>query len=525
MMRKMTILDRGMSAIVAATMATGMALTVHAAPANAAGTTSSARELITLAIGRGQMVRLSGTMSDLFVADAQVADVQAPSTHELFVFGKSAGETTIYATDASGNVLYSAQVRVGENFDSVTSMLRTAMPEAKIQVATMNKTVLLTGTVAAPEDVGEAQRLAQAYVGDGIKIISRLKTATPLQVNLQVRIAEVSREFSKKIGVNLTSLDNTGGFLFGIGQGREIGTIEASAAGTSYKFSKLLTAGATTLGGAGKVLGMNLMGALDLGEKDGTVTTLANPNLTALSGETASFLAGGEFPILVAQGQGSVSIEYKSYGVSLAFTPVVLTDGRISMRVRPEVSQLSDAGSVDLNGFKVPGILSRRAETTVELGSGQSFMIGGLLSNSQNNSVDKTPGLGDLPILGTLFRSKSFRRNESELMIVVTPYLVQPVSANAISLPTDGYRSPTDIQNFIEGQTFEGKSGEKRPVPKAAPPAVSGPAIGTSGDARDLKSPAAVGGFVNEEQVAVNNAAAKPRKGKSAAGATPGFSF
>jgi pilus assembly protein CpaC len=181
---------------------------------------------------------------------------------------------------------------------------------------------------------------------------------------------------------------------------------------------------------------MDLLTSLDLGERDGQVTTLANPNLTALSGETGTFLAGGEIPIPISQGLGAVSVEYKQYGVSLAYTPTVLADGRISLRVRPEVSQLSAAGSVTLNGTVIPGLTTRRAETTVELGSGQSFMIAGLLQNDHQNSIDKAPGLGDVPILGAMFRSNAFQRNETELVIVITPYLVKPVNANDIVLPS-----------------------------------------------------------------------------------------
>ena len=231
-----------------------------------------------------------------------------------------------------------------------------------------------------------------------------------------------------------------------------------------------LGAGKTSLGFLGRLFGLDVASALDLAETDGLVTTLAQPNLTALSGETASFLAGGEIPIPMQATLGTVSIEYKPYGVSLAFTPTVLADGRISMRVRPEVSELSNEGAVKINGFDVPGITTRRAETTIELGSGQSFVIGGLLRSLNANSTQKAPGIGDLPVLGALFRSNSFRRNETELMIVVTPYLVKPVSANEIILPTDGYKAPTDLGRILLNQTFSGKSGERRPVPTMALP-------------------------------------------------------
>src|SRR5205823_4106970 len=229
----------------------------------------------------------------------------------------------------------------------------------------------------------------------------------------------------------------------------------------------------TTLGAAGKLFGLDLLGSLDLAQTDGLVTILAEPNLTALSGETASFLAGGEFPIPVSQSLGAVTIEYKQYGVGLAFTPIVLADGRISMRVRPEVSELSDAGSVTLNNFRVPALTTRRAETTVELGSGQSLMIAGLLRNTNSNSITKAPFLGDLPILGMLFRSTKFQRQETELVVIVTPYLVRPVSGQ-LATPIDGYRTPNDIQRDFGGQSFEG-------VNHATPTAVAAPAGSVAG--------------------------------------------
>jgi len=457
----------------AATLAAGLAAAAPS-PLNAAPAASAPSDRVTLSLGTGQMVRLSGPMTDLFVADDKIADVQVRSPTQLYIFGKGPGETTVYATNKAGQVVYSTNVRVGSNFTNVGQMLKVAMPDADILATPMNGAVLLTGTVAQPGDVEEAQALVQAFVGKDAQVLSRLKTATPMQVNLQVRIAEVSREFAKNIGFNLLSRDSSGGFLFGIGQGTP-GTITGSAGNTNYEFNYNQTG--TTLGFAGHWLGLDLLATLDLAENDGLVTTLANPNLTALSGETASFLAGGEVPIPISQALGTLSVEYKQYGVSLSFTPTVLADGRISLRVRPEVSQLSTAGSVTLNDFNIPGFITRRAETTVELGSGQAFMIGGLLSNNQNNVIDKAPFLGDLPILGTLFKSTKFQRKETELVIIVTPYLVKPVSANQARLPTDGYKAPTDGEGFLLGQSFMGQTGQQRPTPTTAPPTMVGPGI------------------------------------------------
>ena len=323
-------------------------------------------------------------------------------------------------------------------------------------------------------------------------MISRLRTATPQQVMLQVRIVEVNRSFSRSVGVNLTSLDRSGGFLFGIGQGNSPGTITPPAVPggpVGNAFSRIAGPG-TTLGLAGRLFGLDLLSSIDLAENNGLATTLAQPSLTALSGETASFLAGGEFPIPISQSLGSVTIEYKQYGVGLAFTPTVLENGRISLRVRPEVSELSTEGSVRFNGFVVPALTTRRAETTVELGSGQSFMIGGLLRNVNNNTIDRAPGLGSLPIIGALFRSTSFRRAETELVIIVTPYLVQPVSANQIALPSDGYRSANDGERVLLGQEHSGRSGETQPMPSAGPPQVVQPGVGDGAAAQVPAQPA-----------------------------------
>jgi pilus assembly protein CpaC len=442
---------------------------------------------IVLSIGKGQLVSVPGTMSDVFVADENVADVQIKSQRQLYVFGKAGGETTIYASNSRGDVIFSSNIRVGSNIGSIGQMMALAMPDAKINVSTMGtNTVLLTGTVAAPEDAAEAERLVQAFLGDGANVITRLKTATPLQVNLQVRFAEVSRSLLREVGGNLQMADATSGFRFGVGTGRRIGGetfnyggplgVGAGAAQTSITLpdgTQLVgpavdTLGGTSIGGLGRLFGLDMLGAMDLSERLGLVTTLSQPNLTALSGETATFLAGGEFPIPIAQGLGQVTVEFREFGVSLAYTPTVLSNGRISLRVRPEVSELSTQGAITLNGFQVPALTTRRTETTVELGSGQSFMIAGLMSSNSQKAIDKAPGLGDVPILGNLFRSREFRRGETELVIVVTPYLVKPVDAKDIKLPTDGYASSGELSQLLSFRDHNGTSGMERPGPTSA---------------------------------------------------------
>ena len=494
--------------------------------ANAQSIRSPAQSIV-LSIGRGELINVPGSMADVFVANDQIADVQVKSRSQLYVFGKAGGETTVYASNAAGDVVWSANVRVGSNLDSVDQMLNMAMPEARISVSTMGtNTVLLTGIVAAPEDAAEAERLVQAFVGEDSNVISRLKMATPLQVNLQVRFAEVSRSLVRTIGTNLVSADSTNGFQFGIGQGRgaikqfspggPLGTgVTEGEDGTSVVTSNPI---GSTIAGFGRFLGLDLGAALDLAETEGLVTTLSQPNLTALSGETADFLAGGEFPIPSSGGLGTTTIEYRKFGVSLAYTPTVLANGRISIRVRPEVSELSNQGAVTVNGFTIPALTVRRAETTVELGSGQSFMIAGLMSNSAQNSIDKTPGLGDTPILGNLFRSRSFRRGETELVIIVTPYLVKPVDASEIKLPTDGFRAATELQSLIGYRDNDGVSGASRPMPtvkdgNAPPPSVS------------QYDPAATVPSSQTEERTADARNSKRNKERTADAAVPGFSL
>lgn len=499
------------------------------APLSAQAVTRPSQD-IAISLGRGQLITVPGRMADVFVANEAIADVQIKSTNQLYIMGKAGGTTTVYASDAAGNVIWSANIRVGSNIDSVDQMLRVAMPEAKIALSTFGSdTVLLTGTVAAPEDAAEAKRLVEAFMGKSTNVISRLKMATPLQVNLQVRIAEVSRSLVKTLNTNIQSADYTNGFQFGIGQGT--GAAQWTPGGplgvnvtTGPTGSTVVNgrAGLTTLAGAGKLLGLNLLGTLDAGETAGLVTTLAQPNLTAISGETAEFLAGGEFPIPSSQGLGTTSIEYKKYGVSLSYTPTVLANGRISIRVRPEVSELGE--SIRQNGFDVPTINTRRAETTVELGSGQSFMIAGLLKNSTSNTVQKLPGAGDVPILGALFRSTGFKRGETELVIVVTPYLVNPVDANDIKLPTDGYQAPNDVQRIFGNMESDGRSGRDRPKPKEVPAsqAVTPPAPKV-GDATPAGSDAPA--LASAAPDAVPAPARGSKHAKADASAQPGFSL
>ena len=464
--------------------ATAVAMTM---PAGAQAQSSAYRPTseVLLSVGEGELISLPRNVANVWTSNPEVADVQVNTPRQIGLFGKTNGEATVIATAADGSVVYGARVRVSQNISSVDAVLRAAMPGHDIRVTHVGQVAVINGTVASPEDSAEAELLVRSILNPGINPtsteglrilpVNRLRIATPQQVMLQVRIAEVSRSLIRQIGVSLENVDPTGGSTgFVFGRGRDVGSFNADG---TFAFTPPVSGSSAGLR-LTDIFGLNVASALDLNENNGLVTILAEPSITALSGETASFLAGGEFPIPVSQSLGAVTIEYKQYGVGLAFSPIVLEDGRISMRVRPEVSELSSEGSIRLNGFEVPALITRRAETTVELGSGQSFMIAGLLRNGGNNSIERTPFLGSLPILGALFRSSSFRRNETELVIIVTPYLVRPVSASQIALPTDGYRHADDGQRVLLGQDHASERGEQRPVPTAAQPRTVAPGIG-----------------------------------------------
>ena len=409
-MRKSTVLMRTAAAALATILAAAIPATSQAQPVRVgnlpAGTQRPTSEVL-LSIGQGQLVTLPTGIANVWTSNPNVADVYVSNARQIHLFGKDAGEATVFATTANGQVVYATNVRVNQNITSLDKMLRLAFPDADIAVNTAGQLAVLTGTIGSPEDSAAAERLVLTALNPGVNVsepnapvkmgvINRLKTATPLQVNLQVRIAEVSRDLVKEIGSNLLTRDQTGGFLFGVAQGRNFGSIgdvdiskfptvpasnffpgatgtipnnpatglpvNPANPGTAFNYDKLGPgAGKTAIAMAGRLFGIDVASALDLAETEGLVTTLANPNLTALSGETASFLAGGEIPIPLAQGLGQIGVEYKQYGVSLAFTPTVLGDGRISMRVRPEVSELSSTGSVTLNGFQIPALTTRRA--------------------------------------------------------------------------------------------------------------------------------------------------------------------
>lgn len=376
-----------------------------------------------LGVGKGELIRLSRPAKTVFIANPKIADVQVKSPTLVYVVAKAPGSTSLFAVDANEQMIANLTVNVGLDLPRLREMLQSQVPAAKVEVASANGALILTGKVNSATEGDDVIRIAKLFVPGEDKaavIINRLTVEQANQINVRVRVAEISRQASNELRFNWESVAKVGDGVLGLATGADF----VDEAG---KFIRPDTAlGGIIAGVRTDTADINLL--LEALERKQLVSILAEPNLTATSGEPASFLAGGEYPIPVPQGVDQIVIEYKQYGVSLAFTATVLDGGRISLNVRPEVSQLTSAGAITLRGITVPALTTRRADTTVDLASGQSFAIAGLLANNVDQDLQKLPGLGDLPVLGQLFRSKRFQRNESELVIIVTPYLVKPVS-------------------------------------------------------------------------------------------------
>ena len=393
---------------------------------------------IALDTGSGRVVNLDTSAANVFVADPKIAEVRPASASALFVFGVAPGRTTVAALDGLGRLVAQYQVTVSpSNFvaDAVKTALRQQMPAAAIHVQAEARGVLLTGRVENPSDAAEAAAIARGFMGPGDVVQNQLVVRSSIQVTLRVRIAEMSRQVVRNLGINWQALGT-------------IGTIGKLPALTLNANTAAAIACSPTCAG------VSFNGLIDALAQDNLARMLAEPNLTVMSGQTASFLVGGQFPIPEGQQNGQTTIVFKNYGVMLSFLPTVYSDGRINLHVAPEVSQLSTVGAVTLtagnSSIQVPALTVSRAESTVELGSGQTFALAGLLQSSSTDSPSGLPGLGDIPVLGSLFRSDAFQRNESELVILVTPIIVRPVdNAADLHLPTDNFKSPDDIQRLL----------------------------------------------------------------------------
>lgn len=422
---------------------------------------------IILEANKGQLLRLIRPVDTVFIAEPGIADVQLKSPTLIYIFGRRPGETTLFAVDKSEMVILNTRVVVSHNLTRLRDMIRGFLPDNLIEVRSIEGTVVMTGAVNSAEDSENLRLLASRILGENGLIINRVRVTGPNQINLRVRVAEISRELNKQLGINWDVVRTAGSLAIGLAVGNPAGAVGAL-------LSQSPTANNLTLAASAGRYDINAL--IDALDDEGLITVLAEPNLTALSGETASFLAGGEFPVPVNQDGDSITIVFKKFGVSLAFTPTLLANGRVNMRVRLEVSQLSSAGAVEIAGFKIPALTTRRAETTVELGSGQSFAIAGLLQTTTNQTIEEFPGLAQLPIIGPLFRSTSFQKSESELVIIVTPYIVRPVSTQLAS-PTDGFRPPHDSERILFGANYRStpKSPSSAPLDMHGAPGLIGP--------------------------------------------------
>ncbi|MCJ9428587.1 type II and III secretion system protein family protein [Kordiimonas marina] len=469
------------SVALATVAAVGILGAVHTAPAFAEGKALTTRagasivnadaDNLTIEVSKGTLIRLDRPATEVFVANPDVADVQVKSPRVIYIFGKRPGETSFYALDKNDKTIFSSGVAVSRNLSALRTAFKQMLPNLPIEVSALGQMTVLRGNVSAPDQAALAEKLAHSVLGTD-KVLNNLKVLQPTQVNLRVRIAEISRSVLKQLGVNWENFYNGSNFGIGLFQGRNVFDMIKDPV-TEMPIKQFVQPGnVSSLVGSITPGGLDLNYAIDALDTEGFLKVLAEPNLTALSGKSANFLAGGEFPIPVPSRDG-IGIQYREFGVKLDFTPTVLNSGRISMRVRPEVSDLSTAGSIQIQGISVPSISTRRAETTIELGSGQSFAIAGLIQNNVTHDTTKLPGLGDIPILGALFKSDKFRHEETELLIVVTPYIVRPVSARKLMLPTDHYVAPNDMERYLSGKHWVPSKSAKTTSQDQAP----GPSI------------------------------------------------
>jgi pilus assembly protein CpaC len=455
--------------------------------------------VLNVSVDRGVALTLSAPATSVFIANPDVADVQVMSPTSIMVFGKKTGETTLMATDNNGTSLLHRTVVVSQDLSDLRRELLLAIPNARIGVEALPDGLILTGEVRDPASIEDARKIAARYLTKDGVIINRVKVVGSNQIMIRVRFAEVSKTVTDNFGINWSNLTTVGGFVFGLASGVGLAPL-ASVASTNIP-----TLNGETTGGTNPVNGLafshagahtNVNGLIDALAQDGLVNILAEPNLTAMSGETANFLAGGQVPVPIPQANGTISIQYMPYGVSLEFTPTIVSENRINLHVKPEVSELSTIGAISVSNLTAPAFTTRKAETTVELASGQSFAVAGLLDNDQDQTVNKFPFLGDVPILGALFRSTQFQNNQTELVIIITPYIVKGGgSEQALALPMDNYSPPSQSERLLELRTSSGDptarplSGETlaRPAPIPPPPA---PESAVPADLTPLSMPA-----------------------------------
>jgi len=427
------------------------------------------------------LVELPMELRDVMVSAPEIVDAVVQSSNRVHLIAKKIGQSNAFFFDANGEQVLTLEISVEQDTAVLDVLLQRLLPGSNIKSEILNDTVILTGSVRTPVDSNRASDIASRFIvaapesdeRSKNKVVNLLGVEGEEQVMLRVVVAEVQRELLKQFGINLAADINAGNFTWGLltanalpltaaaglgalpipGISSAIGDIaENSCAGTTCFYNQGSNG---TFGNSGTVSGysssdVRVNKAMRALERDGLVRTLAEPNLTAISGESAKFLAGGEYPIPVKDSNGQTSVTYKEFGVGVAFTPTVLSEGRISLKIESEVSELSNAGAIVLDSTSIPALKKRQANSTVELPSGGSIALAGLISDDVRQNIDGFPGLKDVPILGTLFRSRDFIKRETELVIIVTPYLVKPIAAKDLARPLDGLSESSDRKaNFM----------------------------------------------------------------------------
>jgi pilus assembly protein CpaC len=399
--------------------------------------TGPVRELV-MQENKARILRLDRDARDVLVSNPGIVDVVVKTSRRIYLLGKAVGNTNAFFFDKDGRQILQLDLRVDPDLSPVREALKKLLPRETIEVSNVNRGIALSGTVSSPAMAENARNIAQRFLNDDTPIVNMLATKDLQQVLLKVRIAEMQRSVVKELGINVT----IGGPNFQVvsGSGTPAGTFGSVLARIGRIFS---------LGGSFTNTDV-LINAL---EREGLVKTLAEPNLTAVSGEAAKFLVGGEFPVPTPTRDANVvAITFKEFGVVVTFTPVVLSSGLISLRMTAEVSKLSTEGQIVISGISVPSLTVRRTETTVEMPTGGTLVVAGLLQNDVENKVDGLPFLKDLPILGALFRSQEFSKGETELVITVTPHLIRSVDPDEIALPTDGFAPASDADLYLLGK-------------------------------------------------------------------------
>ena len=415
-------------------------------------TAGAASRVVNLALGKSATVELPADARDVLVTNPAVADAVLRTRRRISVLGVAPGETDAVFFDPSGKRIVTLDIRVGKDSSGLAAALDRLLPGAKVRVESVNDSLVLAGEVATSADADKARRLAERFVAKPEQVVNLLTVTGREQVMLKVRVVEMQRNIIKQLGFNVNALYQQNGMTqvllnsaatYGINQT----LVGGGSAGAKYTQS---TPGQNGLNSGAA--------AIQAFERVGLVRTLAEPNLTAISGESAKFLAGGEYPVPTGQDStGRVTIEFKPYGVGLGFTPVVLSEGRISLKISTEVSELSSDGAFTLGAgsnsqLTIPALKLRRTETTVELPSGGAMMIAGLLQQQTKQDIDSMPGLANMPVLGALFRSRDYQSGETELAIIVTPYLVKPTSPDQLQTPADGLEMASDFETDLLGK-------------------------------------------------------------------------